>query len=275
MLVFYSLLSVMVIKEPIFEEFPKTNSFIKYLFVIILILLSLIVPLLIIYSMTNKHMKHLSNNYKNQIDAQSVFYVQLAESMFELRRFKHNYKSTNIGLMKLLSEGKSNEALKLLEAQNQELDSASVQFDTGNGIVDALLSDKQSQADKINTMIKFEGAIPRKAIEAVDLCIIFGNPLDNAIEACAKIDADTQKEIHISCACNSGFAFIEIINPVQNKVEIRGNLPETTKPDKEMHGFGLYSLEKIIKKYNGEVTCECDETTFKLSMEFSIPVKDF
>lgn len=209
-----------------------------------------------------------------QIAAQSRFYSQLSKSNFELRRFKHNYKNTNIALTKLLSEGKSDEALKLIEAQNQELNSTSVQFDTGNGIVDALFTDKQNQADKINTTIKFEGAVPGNAIDAVDLCIIFGNPLDNAIEACSEIDTDTPKEIHIRCVCNSGFAFIEMTNPVQKKVEIRGNLPETTKPDKEMHGFGLYSLEKVIKKYDGKVTCECDETAFKLSMEFSIPVRD-
>lgn len=176
-----------------------------------------------------------------------------------------------IGLTRLLAEGKSEEALKLLEAQNQEIDSTAVAFDTGNGIVDALLTDKKRQADEINTTISFEGAVPGDSIEAVDLCIIFGNPLDNAIEACAEIDKEPPKEIHISCVCNSGFAFIEIKNPVLKKVEIRSNLPETTKPNKEMHGFGLYSLEKVIKKYDGEVSCECDKTTFKLSMEFCIP----
>lgn len=267
------LLSILVVNEPFFSNDNWSKS-VRIILLFIIIMMSLLIPLLIGYSVNEKYSQIINTVFKNQIDSQSVFYIQLAESMFELRRFKHNYKNTNIGLMKLLSDGKSDEALKLLEAQNRELDSASVQFDTGNGIVDALLTDKQNQAYKINTTIKFEGAVPKNAIEAVDLCIIFGSPLDNAIEACAETDADTPKEIHIRCVCNSGFAFIEITNPVQKKVEIRGNLPETTKPDKEMHGFGLYSLEKVIKKYDGEVTCECDETIFKLSMELSIPVKE-
>lgn len=224
--------------------------------------------------MSNKQIKKISENYMNQIESQSRFYSQLSKSYFELRKFKHNYNNTSIGLKKLLEDGNIKEALELLKTQDDELKLLSIQFDTGSGIVDALLTDKQKQADNINTTITFEGSVPGEAIEAVDLCIIFGNPLDNALEACAKIDAEAPIEIHISCACNSGFIFIDITNPVKNKVEIRGNLPETTKPDKEMHGFGLYSLEKVIKKYDGEVTCECDETTFKLSMEFSIPVRD-
>lgn len=273
LLLFCYILVMLIGNQSIFIDklWSQTLQMIVLFFVIVL---SISITLFTIYSVTSKSNKRLSDNYKKQISAESIFYIQLAKSNHELRQFKHNYKNTNIGLMRLLSEGKSEEALKLLEAQNQDLDSTSVQFDTGNGIVDALLTDKQRQAGNINTTITFEGAVPRDSIEAVDLCIIFGNPLDNAIEACAEIDSETLKEIHIDCVCNSGFVFIEITNPVQKKVEIRGNLPETTKPDKEMHGFGLYSLEKVIKKYDGEVTCECDETIFKLSMELSIPVKE-
>lgn len=267
-------LSVLIANDYLYRGIIYWNYTTKLVFVCLMVPIALLLPIVVIYLITIKQVNNQNKYYEKQITAQATYYIHLAESNRKLRSFKHNYKNTNIGLMKLLSEGKNEEALKLLEAQNQELDSTSVQFDTGNGIVDALLTDKQRQAGNINTTITFEGAVPRDSIEAVDLCIIFGNPLDNALEACAEIDVETPKEIHISCACNSGFAFIEITNPVKNKVEIRGNLPETTKPDKEMHGFGLYSLEKVIKKYDGEVTCECDETAFKLSIEFSIPVRD-
>ena len=273
LLFFCFVLSLLFVNESVYITDLWTDT-VKITMLLSVIILLISIPLIIVYSISNKYNKSLNESYQKTIIAEADHYKVLAKSNFELRQFKHNYKNTNIALMKLLSEGKSDEALKLIETQNQELDSTSVQFDTGNGIVDAMLTDKQNQADKINTTIKFEGAVPGNAIDAVDLCIIFGNPLDNAIEACAEIDANASKEIHISCVCNSGFAFIEITNPVQKKVEIRGNLPETTKPDKEMHGFGLYSLEKVIKKYDGEVTCECDETIFKLSMELNIPVKE-
>ena len=158
--------------------------------------------------MTNTHMKSIFQNYQQQIDAQAKFYVQLSKSNFELRRFKHDYKNMEIGLRKLISDGKNKEALEMLNNQNITLNSTSLRFDTGNGIVDALLAGKQQQADEINTIISFEGAVPNESIQPVDLCIIFGNPLDNAIEACANIADEYTKEIHLSCVCNSGFIFI-------------------------------------------------------------------
>ena len=242
--------------------------------IVMTIIFYLSILFLISYSLTNNYLMKLSKDYEKQIRVQSEHYVQLANATQELRCFKHDYNNMRLGITALIREKRIVEALDVLDNQKIDITTTFLKYDTGNGIVDALLTDKQRQADNINTTITFEGAVPRDSIEAVDLCIIFGNPLDNAIEACAEIDAEAPKEIHISCACNSGFVFIEITNPVQKKVEIRGNLPETTKPDKEMHGFGLYSLEKVIKKYDGEVTCECDETIFKLSMELSIPVKE-
>lgn len=269
-----SILSVLLAKDYLYRGIFIWNFIARLIFVVLTALISLVFPILIVYSVTNKHMKSLNENYKKQISTHSEYYIQLSQSITQLRRFKHDYNNMQIGLRKLLEEGKNKEALEMLYEQSQVINAATIGFDTGNGVVDALLNDKLRQADKINTIISFDGAVPKKSIKAVDLCIIFGNPLDNAIEACSRINNSTHKEIHIDCECNSGFAFIVITNPVQNKVEIRGNLPETTKPDKEMHGFGLYSLEKVIKKYDGEVNCECDENTFTLSMEFSIPVKN-
>lgn len=271
MLLICSILSVLIIKSSFFESYSKIHHLTKYLFVVLILIFSLIVPLIIIYSMTNKHMKSISQNYQQQIDAQAKFYVQLSKSNFELRRFKHDYKNMEIGLRKLISDGKNKEALEMLNNQNITLNSTSLRFDTGNGIVDALLAGKQQQADEINTIISFEGAVPNESIQPIDLCIIFGNPLDNAIEACANIADEYTKEIHLSCVCNSGFIFIEITNPVQQRVEIQGNFPKTTKSDSEVHGFGLYSLDQIIQKYDGEITCQCDDNTFKLAMDFSIP----
>ena len=258
-LIICSLLSVLIIKSSFFDIYSKKEDLIKSLFMSLVLLFSLIMPIIIIYSMTNTHMKSIFQNYQQQIDAQAKFYVQLSKSNFELRRFKHDYKNMEIGLRKLISDGKNKEALEMLNNQNITLNSTSLRFDTGNGIVDALLAGKQQQADEINTIISFEGAVPNESIQPVDLCIIFGNPLDNAIEACANIADEYTKEIHLSCVCNSGFIFIEITNPVQQRVEIQGNFPKTTKSDSEMHGFGLYSLDQIIQKYDGEITCQCDD----------------
>lgn len=263
------LLVVLIEYQTIFIDY-LWSQIIRIIILLFVVVLSVSVPLLALYSSSSKYHKRLNDDYQKQIKAEAEYYSKLAEANFELRRFKHNYGNTSIGFKRLLVEGNAKEALELLESQNQEMEASEVPFDTGSGIVDALLSEKQKQAQKINTIITFKGDIPEDAIKAVDLCIIFGSTLDNAIEACEKMNSAIQKEIHIHCVCNSGFAFIEIKNPVQKKVEIHGNLPKTTKSNKELHGFGLYSLENVIKKYEGEVICKCDESTFTITMEFSI-----
>lgn len=243
---------------------------IKIMFLIIITLLSLALPVMILYSVTNKHIKNQAENYERQINAQSEHYALLSESNFELRRFRHDYKNMCIGLSKLISKGKNDEALKMLEKQNLNISPSLTLFDTGNGIVDALLADKQKQADKINTRISFEGAVPSDAIKPTDLCVIFGNTVDNAIEACQKIETTDKKIISVSCICRSGFVFIRITNPVVQKVRLNGHIPETTKTDKNHHGLGLYSLDKVVRQYDGEVSFECDDKEFSISVELAL-----
>ncbi|MBQ8133062.1 MAG: GHKL domain-containing protein [Clostridia bacterium] len=270
-LLFFCAILVTAITNEIFYSTPhKLILVIRITFVIIIVLLFFALPVMIVYSMTNKHIKNQAENYEKQINAQSEHYALLSESNFELRRFRHDYKNMCIGLSKLISEGKNDEALKMLEKQNLDISPSLTLFDTGNGIVDALLTDKQKQADKINTRISFEGGIPSDAMKPTDLCVIFGNTLDNAIEACQKIETTDEKIISVSCFCRSGFVFIRISNPVAQKVRLSGHIPETTKTDKNHHGLGLYSLDKIVRQYDGEVSFECDDKEFCVSVEFAL-----
>ena len=78
-----------------------------------------------------------------------------------------------IGLRKLISDGKNKEALEMLNNQNITLNSTSLRFDTGNGIVDALLAGKQQQADEINTIISFEGAVYQTNQSSRLTCALF------------------------------------------------------------------------------------------------------
>lgn len=261
------LLDLVPLYSQIFREQDIFENLIKIFFIIVIIIIVIMVSLLLVYSVSNKHIKSIADNFQKQIKVQSDYYVTISKYNFEMRRFKHDYKNMCIGVSALISEGKNNEALELLKKNNPVFESDLIKFDTGNGIVDALLVDKHNKAGEIGAVISFEGALPPDIIDPADLCIIFGNTIDNAIEACAKIDTESKKEIRLTCSCNSGFIFIDIINPVVNKVEINGDIPKTSKEDKTMHGFGLYSVKKTLKQYDGDLNVECDDKQFHVSME--------
>ena len=68
----------------------------------------------------------------------------------------------------------------------------------------------------------------------------------------------------------TGFLFLTITNPIAEKVLIRNNHIATTKEDKTLHGFGLYSLHSIVKKYDGEVKLSATENSFTINVDLCI-----
>ena len=233
------------------------------------LIIGIIAPIVIIISTSNSHLKNLTANYENQLAAQAEHYSALSKANFELRRFRHDLNNIKIGVVQLINEGKHTEAISMLDSANTDIYSTTnslLKFDTGNGIVDALLADKQQKAASSNIKIVFEGAVVTENITATELCVIFGNTIDNAIEACKKIDVEIEKIINIICKCNSGFLFLNMSNPVREPIIIKNNLPTTTKDEKSLHGYGLYSLDKVIKKHHGELNLSCSDSTFSLDL---------
>ena len=197
----------------------------------------------------------------------------MSKANYEVRRFRHDFKNIRIAIERLLERGEYDEALKLIRQCNnatEHPDGFHSAFDTGNGIADALLTDKQEKALAHNTQITFQGTIPTDFLSPIDLCVILGNSLDNALEACQKLPSQGRKTISISCNCSSGFLFLSITNPIAEKVTIRNNHISTTKENKTLHGFGLYSLHTIVKKYDGELQLSSTEDSFTVSIDLCV-----
>lgn len=240
---------------------------------ILLLVTCFILPLLMLLSISSNRLKVLTTNYEQQIQAQAEHYKNLAAANFETRRFKHDFKNMSIAIEKLLADGRHEQALALLQKYNNTLNSPSdfhPAFDTGNGIADALLTDKSEKASAFNAEITFNGAIPQEALSPTDLCVILGNTLDNAIEACQKLDPKMNKTIFINCNCSSGFLFLSITNPVSEKVIIHDNHVATTKENKTLHGFGLYSLHSVVKRYDGEVRLSSTDDCFTVDIDMCV-----
>jgi hypothetical protein len=268
-----ALISSFILAIPDISENLYFNVMLRVTIVLMSSMLFVILPVMIIIVLSNFYLKSQNERFQKDIEAQAKHYSDLAKANYELRRFKHDFGNMKIGLSQSLKEGDCAGALDMLNGAAIDMQRSSediVGFDTGNGIVDAILADKQSRAKTNNTMIIFSGSIPPNSIAPTDLCIIFGNTLDNAIEACDKISGDTEKIIFVTCKCNSGFVFIDITNPVSEDVVIHGTNVDTSKSDKASHGYGLYSLNKTLKKLDGDVKLSCENKIFKVEIDFSI-----
>ena len=255
------------------KDIGKWEFSIRITLVILIIIVGSGFPIMIANSIGKSFYTEQSKNFEHQIQTQAAYYENLSKSNYELRRFRHDYKNMRIGVTKYIHDGNIEEAENMLnncDSLLKQTTQSLIKFDTGNGIVDAILTEKQEKATTVNTVITFNGAIAASAITATDLCVIFGNTLDNAIEACEKFNSNEEKSILVTCKCSSGFMFLTIVNPVVKNIEIHNNVIQTTKQDKSNHGFGLYSLQKIVDKYDGTLTFSCEKEVFKCEIALNV-----
>ncbi len=245
---------------------------VKIMVVLFILIIGSVFPALIVSSVGKTYYNRQAKIAEEQLRLQAKHYEEIAKNNFEIHRFKHDYKNMLIGVQELIQNGDTESALKLLSKENgNNPENLFQSFETGNGIVDAILSEKQKEADSINTLVKFEGAVPSEKISPTDLCVIFGNTLDNAIEACEKVDTNDKNIINVSCKSVGGFMFVNITNPVSEDIQISNNIIKTSKSNKNEHGFGIYSLKKAVSKYNGSVKLSCTDKIFSVELELDIP----
>lgn len=144
---------------------------------------------------------------------------------------------------------------------------------TGNKIVDLVLNQKKMSAEE--KCVKFHiQAVPTMDISMYDseISILFGNLLDNAIEACEKIESE-ERWIEVKIEKQKGLLFVEISNSISKLPIIKNGRLLTSKRNNELHGYGLKSVERIINRHDGVIHYEIRDHSFHVSMTFFDIVK--
>lgn len=142
---------------------------------------------------------------------------------------------------------------------------------TGNKLLDVLLTEKSlyCEQNKITLSCMADGK-QLEFIEPGDLYCLFGNLLDNALEAVKAIAQDERRVINLAVKAKDGMVFVQEENYFDGKIVFENGLPLTTKEDKSYHGFGMHSLRMIVTKYGGELTSYVIDDIFHLNIIFPI-----
>lgn len=137
-------------------------------------------------------------------------------------------------------------------------------MDTGNEILDTVLTEKSllCQRKGIALSCIADGALLAD-MDAVDLYTLFGNALDNAIEANEQLPPEG-RYIDLQVRERAGLIFIVAANPYAGTLELSGGLPESSKEHNGCHGFGLKSIRDIAGKYGGLLTLSGENQRFTL-----------
>ncbi|MGN0482236.1 MAG: sensor histidine kinase [Lachnospiraceae bacterium] len=190
------------------------------------------------------------------------YYYAMTEQEEQTRKFRHDIKNLLFALHSMVEQEENDKAMEYIEEMNGLCQRTTQKYDTGNFIADALLSAKSSVAANSNTEIRFDGFIPSEGIENVDMVILLSNIVDNAVEACEKISG--QKTISIESVLQKQMWILSVKNPVETDVKIQKNRIETTKRNKQLHGYGIQNMQRVVKKHDGNLKFTCKDGVFSV-----------
>ncbi len=202
--------------------------------------------------------------YQNEVMMQTALEQDATNN--EVRKIWHDFNNHISCIDMLLQMNSVERARKYIS--NMQVNSQVVHFEirTGNEIADAVLNQKYKKAKKHNIQFEVEGQLTDDInINAVDLCSLMSNALDNAIEANLKVSDESLRAISVQIKPRAHCLFLEITNTVDKDItntEIVG----TTKEDKKSHGFGMLNMKKIAEKYQGDMNYKFKEDSFNLSI---------
>lgn len=204
----------------------------------------------------------LEQKKKEQYHSQIMFYRMLSEQYTAQERLRHDMKNHIIALRQLIAD---QEWVKLEEYLCQMAQTGALEQPedvTGSRIVDALLYDKHKRA--LQNHIRWECDVhipPDCSVDDFDLCVIFGNIIDNALEACKNIpcisaNEEPDKYIQMHCHPIKKFLLLEVVNTACN------DNSQTHPTD----GIGLMNVRETVNKYNGTLEIDIKDHTYRISI---------
>ncbi|WP_394522603.1 sensor histidine kinase [Lacrimispora sp. JR3] len=228
------------------------SSFLLTTAVLVLLVINILLFHLYDKLLLEENLKYENLLLSQQNDAyekQSVLVQQFQKSMREKRHNLHNHLAAISGLAE---QGQKEELMEYIKKLTDNVRAQESGINSGQPIIDALINNKLYLAQHFQIKAQVHIRLPEVLkINKMDLTIILGNLLDNAMEACMKLPKE-EREILIDISELHGVLTIQVINTYDaSKLCIKDGRPCSTKKDKTCHGIGLNSVDHTIAKYNG------------------------
>ena len=192
------------------------------------------------------------------------YYAEVDNMYTKMRGWRHDYRH-HIQAMKVHAANKEYEEIdKYLDMLDEDLTNVETVIKTGNRMADAILNSKLSLAAQREIQVKADAKIPVSlAVSELDLCIIIGNLLDNAMEACMELPPE-RRLIRIYMEMKGNYLYLALTNTAggKKKQNFRSNKGEG-------HGLGIMRMDAIVEKYGGYITRASEDEAF--STEILLP----
>ena len=186
--------------------------------------------------------------YQNKLMKQQM--DEIENIYMTMRGWRHDYHNHIQSLKGYLSLNKVEQMKNYLNELETDLDSIDTLYHSGNLQLDSILNAKLAIAEKGQIRIHCDASIPPQLhVSDLDLCVILGNLLDNAIESCRMIKDPDERFIRVYIGILKKQLYISITNATSETVKQRTDHYFTTK--RGDHGHGLKRVDQVVKKYDG------------------------
>lgn len=198
---------------------------------------------------------------------QEQYYAQLRSEQEETRAMFHDINKYMQAMRTLAAEANAAEVNQMM-AETQELfECLTTVVDVGNSVVSTILNEYREIASDADIPFDFDVSVPPNlGISAVDLYVLLGNTLDNAIEACQSLPAE-DRYIRIQMRIYHNILFYQIENPYAEEYPERGR--------GKNRGYGLQNVRKCVEKHDGHMSISQNENKYILSMRLNdcVPIE--
>lgn len=205
-----------------------------------------------------------------QMRLEKESFQKMEESYNRTREIRHDMKNHILSLKGLAENADKAQLLDYLEKMTDALEEATYISVSHNSAVDAIINEKLLTAQKNSIATHFD-VVPLnyECVPSMDICTILSNALDNAIEACEKIENPSERYINLKISEDNGI-FISVSNPSSEAPKKRAGIIISSKKDTENHGLGLKSIKRTVDKHNGDMLTKYQDGIFTLIAELPV-----
>ena len=201
---------------------------------------------------------------QKQLRIQLQHYKAYQKYTESFRAFKHDYKNMMASVKSLLSAGEYQNAERMLDTIHDTMQKQVLVHKTYSNhiILDAIFQDVANMCAEQKTRFSAMVYIPKKLnISDIGGIRIFSNLTNNAVEACAKVPSESERFITITSGLNTSndWLKVEISNSFNGECNLRNEIPESTKANKDFHGIGLAIVTGIIEHLGGVIRIDANQ----------------
>ncbi len=213
---------------------------------------------------------YMEQKKAEQCHAQIAVYQMLEEQYRQSERLRHDLKNHVVALSGLWEDQEWEKLGVYLKKMENSAGLGAYEEATGSRVVDVLLYQKRKTAEAKGIVWECDVRIPKPCgISEFDLCVLFGNILDNAVEACEKSGGREAEQkgrpyIHVRAGTVKKCFLLEAANSTAVADRSKGGHAETEYIQER--GIGLLNVGDVVERYDGAMHTEIQEEVFTISV---------